>query len=88
LYAYLHEQCLTPIPSHSLPFSPILSRDLYLLFRKYGTILSVHTMINKSTGLSKGYGFVSYSARDEALAAIGAMDGFRVRPVLTNPTCI
>mmetsp|Transcript_21518 Transcript_21518/g.47862 ORF Transcript_21518/g.47862 Transcript_21518/m.47862 type:complete len:202 (+) Transcript_21518:822-1427(+) len=35
-------------------------------------------MINKSTGLSKGYGFVSYSARDEALAAIGAMDGFRL----------
>ena len=54
-------------------------RDLYLLFRKYGTILSVHTMINKTTGLSKGYGFVSYSAREEAKAAITAMDGFRVR---------
>ena len=54
-------------------------RDLYLLFRKYGTILSVHTMINKTTGLSKGYGFVSYSSREEAKAAISAMDGFRVR---------
>ena len=53
-------------------------RDLYLLFRKYGTILSVHTMINKTTGLSKGYGFVSYSSREEAKAAIAAMDGFRV----------
>jgi RNA recognition motif-containing protein len=44
-------------------------------------------MINKSTGLSKGYGFVSYSARDEALAAIGAMDGFRVstRPCPHEP---
>ena len=38
----------------------------------------MHTMINKTTGLSKGYGFVSYSSRDEAKAAITAMDGFRV----------
>ncbi len=53
-------------------------RDLYLLFRKFGTILSVHTMINKTTGLSKGYGFVSYAGREEAKAAIAAMDGFRV----------
>jgi hypothetical protein len=56
----------------------ITNWDLYLLFRKYGTILSVHTMINKTTGLSKGYGFVSYSSRDEAKAAITAMDGFRL----------
>ncbi len=39
-------------------------------------------MINKTTGLSKGYGFVSYSSRDEAKAAISAMDGFRVRTSL------
>lgn len=49
-----------------------------MLFRKFGTILSVHTMINKTTGLSKGYGFVSYAGREEAKAAIAAMDGFRV----------
>lgn len=59
-------------------------RDLYLLFRKYGTILSVHTMINKTTGLSKGYGFVSYSAREEAKAAITSMDGFRVSAYLSH----
>ena len=53
-------------------------RDLYLLFRRFGTILSVHTMVNKSTGLSKGFGFVSYSAHQEAHAAISEMDGFRV----------
>ncbi|KAJ1430929.1 hypothetical protein B484DRAFT_328150 [Ochromonadaceae sp. CCMP2298] len=56
----------------------ITNWDLYLLFRKYGSILSVHTMINKTTGLSKGYGFVSFSARDEAKKAIAAMDGFRL----------
>jgi len=56
----------------------ITNWDLYLLFRRFGTLLSVHTMINKTTGLSKGYGFVSYSAREEAKAAIAAMDGFRL----------
>lgn len=43
---------------------------MYLLFRKHGTILSVHTMINKNTGLSKGYGFVSFADKDEALSLI------------------
>jgi CUG-BP- and ETR3-like factor len=53
--------------------------DLYLLFRKFGTIISVHTMINKNTGLSRGFGFVSFSVEDEAIAAVRSMDGFRVR---------
>ena len=53
--------------------------DLYLLFRKYGTIVSVHTMINKITGLSRGFGFVSFSKEEEAIAAVRSMDGFRVR---------
>ena len=52
--------------------------DLYLLFRKFGTIVSVHTMINKNTGLSRGFGFVSFSIEDEAIAAVRSMDGFRV----------
>jgi hypothetical protein len=47
-------------------------RDLYLLFRKHGTILSVHTMI------SKGYGFVSFAQKEHATAAIQQMNGFRV----------
>jgi hypothetical protein len=60
-------------------FHACVCRDMYLLFRRFGTILSVHTMVNKSTGLSKGFGFVSYSAQQEAHAAISEMDGFRVR---------
>ena len=51
---------------------------MYLLFRKHGTILSVHTMINKNTGLSKGYGFVSFADKDEARIAMEQMNGFRV----------
>lgn len=61
--------------------------DLYLLFRKFGTIVSVHTMINKNTGLSRGFGFVSFSKEDEAIAAVRSMDGFRVRNnMLVNST--
>ena len=50
-----------------------------LQFRKFGTILSVHTMINKNTGLSRGFGFVSYTKEEEAISAVRSMDGFRVR---------
>jgi RNA recognition motif-containing protein len=35
-------------------------------------------MVNKATGLSKGYGFVSYAYKQDAQAAIENMDGFRV----------
>lgn len=59
----------------------LLCRDMYLLFRKHGTILSVHTMINKNTGLSKGYGFVSFADKDEARTAMEQMNGFRVSSV-------
>lgn len=53
-------------------------RDLYLLFRRHGDILSVHIMVNKVTGLSKGYGFVSFANPTDAQTAIESLDGFRV----------
>jgi hypothetical protein len=56
----------------------ITNWDLYLLFRRHGTILSVHIMVNKSTGLSKGYGFVSFANAEDAAVAIETMDGFRL----------
>ena len=52
--------------------------DLYLLFRKYGTILSVHIMVGKETGLSRGFGFVSYENKADADNAIAQMNGFRL----------
>jgi len=55
---------------------------MYLLFRRFGTIISVHIMINKTTGLSKGYGFVSFAFHEDAKAAISSMDGFRVSNIL------
>ena len=53
--------------------------DLYNLFKRFGSILSVHIMINKQTGLSRGFGFVSYQNRADAENAIRAMNGFRVK---------
>ena len=35
-------------------------------------------MVNKVTGLSKGYGFVSFANPADAQSAIEALDGFRV----------
>jgi RNA recognition motif-containing protein len=43
-----------------------------------GSILSVHIMINKNTGLSRGFGFVSFTTEEPAIAAVRAMDGFRL----------
>lgn len=69
----------TTIHIYKLRFCDQYCRDLYLLFRRFGTILSVHIMVNKTTGLSKGYGFVSFAFAEDASAAIELMDGFRVR---------
>ena len=52
--------------------------DLFLLFRKYGTILSVHIMVNKSNGLSRGFGFVSFEDIEGANEAIRNLNGFRL----------
>jgi RNA recognition motif-containing protein len=54
-------------------------RDLYLLFREHGTILSVSIMTNADTGLSRGFDFVSFTAPEEAAAGIVAVDGLKVR---------
>jgi len=70
-----------PVGSNLFVFhlpSELTNWDLYLLFRKYGTILSVHTMVDKVSGLSRGFGFVSYSCVSEALDAIANLDGLKL----------
>jgi RNA recognition motif-containing protein len=56
----------------------IFDRNFYLLFRRFGTILSVHTMVDRVTGLSRGFGFVSYSNRQEAAEAKLNLNGLKV----------
>jgi len=49
--------------------------DLRREFSKYGTVLRAEMTIDKETGWSKGFGFVSFSASHEADAALQAVHG-------------
>lgn len=60
------------IPNH---FTNI---DMYNLFCHYGTLLSVRIMVEKESGRSRGFGFVSYDNSDSAALAIKNLNGFVV----------
>ena len=50
--------------------------EITAAFAAYGKIVSAKVMVNKATGLSKGFGFVSYDNQTAAQTAIAAMNGF------------
>lgn len=49
--------------------------DLEGFFVDFGTVTSARVITDKQTGRSRGFGFVEMPNRDEALAAIEALDG-------------
>ena len=49
--------------------------DLEQLFADHGTVDSVNVITDRSTGQSKGFGFVEMSSDAEAQAAIAALNG-------------
>ena len=49
--------------------------DLEQLFASHGTVDSVNVITDRSTGQSKGFGFVEMNSEEEAGAAIAALDG-------------
>ncbi len=49
--------------------------DLEELFAAHGTVESANIIEDRSTGQSKGFGFVEMSSDAEAQAAISALDG-------------
>jgi RNA recognition motif. (a.k.a. RRM, RBD, or RNP domain) len=61
------------IPNH---FSNL---DMYNLFIPYGQLLSVRIMVEKDSGRSRGFGFVSYDSPEGAALAIKELNGFAVR---------
>jgi len=61
------------IPNH------FTNLDMYQLFCPYGTLLSVRIMVEKDTGRSRGFGFVSYDNPESAAMAIKELNGFAVR---------
>jgi len=52
--------------------------DLMSLFSPFGSVLSCKVITEKDTGVSKGFGFVSYESADAASLAISQMNGFQV----------
>lgn len=61
------------IPNH------FTNLDMWHLFCHYGNLLSVRIMVEKDTGRSRGFGFVSYDSPDAAATAIKELNGFVVR---------
>lgn len=58
------------IPNH------FTNLDMWHLFCHYGNLLSVRIMVEKDTGRSRGFGFVSYDSPDAAAVAIKELNGF------------
>jgi len=58
------------IPNH------FTNLDMYNLFCHYGNLISVRIMVEKDTGRSRGFGFVSYDKPEAAAMAIKELNGF------------
>ncbi len=56
------------------------------LFAQYGTVTSARVCTDRMTGRSKGFGFVEMPNREEAQAAVDAINGREVdgRPLRVN----
>jgi RNA recognition motif. (a.k.a. RRM, RBD, or RNP domain) len=52
--------------------------DLYELFSRYGEVISARIMVDKATGRSRGFGFVSFNNPDSADEAIRCMNGYHI----------
>ncbi len=53
----------------------VSSSDLETLLAAHGTVLSAEVITDRSTGRSKGFGFVEMDSDAEAQAAIAALNG-------------
>eukprot|EP00918_Siedleckia_nematoides_P017511 GHVU01037679.1.p1 GENE.GHVU01037679.1~~GHVU01037679.1.p1 ORF type:complete len:763 (+),score=68.59 GHVU01037679.1:149-2437(+) len=54
------------------------SGDLFHAFKNFGTIVSARVMKNEATGISKQFGFVSFTTEAATAAALEAMDGVTI----------
>jgi RNA recognition motif-containing protein len=51
---------------------------MYHLFMPYGNLLSVRIMVERETGRSRGFGFVSYDSPEAAAMEIKELNGYPV----------
>lgn len=54
------------------------NQDLYTYFAAFGNVVSARIMVEKESGRSRGFGFVSYDNVESSNAAIKGMNGFQV----------
>lgn len=47
-------------------------------FEEYGTLVDVKVILDRDTGRSRGFGFVTFDSEDEAQAAIAALEGSEI----------
>ena len=59
-------------------FDEFYDHDLRQAFERFGNLVRAEIALDKDTGVSKGFGFVSYSEVAAADAAMAAMNGAMV----------
>ena len=52
--------------------------DMFNLFSPYGNLISVRIMVEKDSGRSRGFGFVSYDNPESAAFAIKELNGYAI----------
>ncbi len=69
----------------NLPYS-VTDSTLESNFAEFGGVASAKVMIDRETGISKGFGFVEMASADVAQAAIKALNGVSVagRSIVVN----
>jgi len=53
----------------------VTEADLEDLFSQYGSVTEVHLMLDRASGRSRGFGFVTMTASEGAQAAADALNG-------------
>jgi translation initiation factor 3 subunit G len=51
-------------------------QDLQELFRPFGNISRIYVAFDRETGLSRGFAFINFVNRDDAIRAINKLDGY------------
>ncbi len=64
----------------------VTENDLQDLFSQHGTVTEVNLMLDRSTGRSRGFAFVTMGTEEAAQAAIQALNGhdFKGRAMTVN----